>query len=41
MFYKIIYNRRKGPACFWEKDWGNIYLWTYNEHILPNIKALY
>jgi hypothetical protein len=41
MFHGTIHNRRKGPACFWEKDWGNICLWTYDEHILPNIEALY
>ena len=37
MFHGSIVNRRKGPAVFWEKEWGNINSTKYDEHVLVGI----
>ena len=39
MFYGIIVNGRKGPAVFWEKEWGSINSTRYDAIILANIQA--
>ena len=33
-----IFRGRKGPAVFWEKEWGSVDSVKYCEHILSNIK---
>jgi hypothetical protein len=33
MFHGTIMNRRKGPALFWEKEWGNINSANYDEKV--------
>lgn len=40
MFFGTIYKGRKGPAIFWEKEWGSINSERYDEHILPLIEGL-
>lgn len=40
MLHDTIYQRIKGSAVFWEKDWGTINSAKYNEHILSSIQAL-
>ena len=37
MFHGSIVNGRKGPAVFWEKDWGNMKSSTYDIYILAPI----
>jgi hypothetical protein len=37
MFYSIIVFGGKGPATFWEKEWGNMNSYKYNAIILNNI----
>jgi hypothetical protein len=39
MFYGTIVNRHKGPAIFWEKEWGNMKSSTYNTYILARIEV--
>jgi hypothetical protein len=39
MFHGTICDGKKGPAVFWEKEWGNMNSTKYNEHILSNIEA--
>jgi hypothetical protein len=38
MFWGSIIGGKKGPFCFWEKEWGNITLLGYCEHILPMVE---
>lgn len=40
MFHGSIVNGRKGPALFWEKEWGNMKSSTYDTHILAPIAEL-
>ena len=37
MFHGTIINSKKGPAQFWEKNWGKINSTTYDEYILSHI----
>jgi hypothetical protein len=39
MFHGTIVDGRKGPAIFWEKDWGNIKSSTYDTYILSRIEV--
>ena len=39
MFHGIIVNRRKGPAVFWEKEYGSVNSTKYDAIILANIQA--
>jgi hypothetical protein len=39
MFHGCIAQSRKGPAVFYEKDWGKINLAKYDKHILSHIGA--
>ena len=39
MFHGTIVNGVKGPAVFWEKDWGTMDSRKYDAVILNNIKA--
>jgi hypothetical protein len=39
MFYGTIVMGGKGPATFWEKEWGSIDSFKYNAIILNNIEA--
>ena len=34
MFHGTIFKGKKGPAVFWEKEWGNMKSLTYNTYIL-------
>jgi uncharacterized membrane protein len=36
----IIFRGKKGPAVFWNKDWGKINSAKYDLYILPQIQAL-
>jgi hypothetical protein len=38
MFWGSIIGGKKGPFCFWEKEWGNMTLSGYCEHILPLVE---
>ena len=40
MFHGVVFKGRKGPAVFWEKDWGTMNSAKYNNHILPDIQQL-
>jgi len=40
MFHGTIYQGRKGPAIFWEKEWGKINSDNYDQRILSRIQAL-
>ena len=35
MFWACFHSNIKGPAIFWEKDWGSINQETYQMHIVP------
>jgi hypothetical protein len=37
MFHKVICGGKKGPATFWEKEWGSMDSKKYNEVILSQI----
>jgi hypothetical protein len=37
MFWSSFHGITKGPAVFWEKNWGTIGEITYREHIVPVI----
>ena len=37
MFHGCIVNGTKGPALFWEKEWGSINSVKYNEHVLSRV----
>jgi transposase len=37
MFWGSFAGKTKGPAVFWEKDWGNITSESYREHVVPLI----
>ena len=39
MFHGIIINGRKGPAIFWEKEYGSVNSTKYDAIILANIQA--
>jgi hypothetical protein len=39
MFHGTIINGKKGPAVFWEKEWGSVNSERYDEYILSNIQA--
>ena len=39
MFHGVIYQGKKGPACFWEKEWGSMDSIGYDERILSTIQA--
>lgn len=39
MFHGTIVAGRKGPATFWEKEWGNMKSSTYDTYILSRIEA--
>jgi hypothetical protein len=39
MFHGTIIGGRKGPAVFWEKEWGKMKSSTYDSHILVGIEA--
>lgn len=39
MFHKTIVMGGKGPATFWEKEWGSIDSFKYDTVILNNIKT--
>jgi len=39
MFHGTIVQGRKGPAVFWEKEWGSVNSERYDEYILSNIQA--
>lgn len=38
MFHGTIVNGHKGPAIFWEKEWGNMKSSTYDTYILARIQ---
>ena len=38
IFYGTIVMGRKGPATFWEKEWGSMDLYKYNAIIHNNIE---
>jgi len=38
MFHSTIYHGRKGPALFWEKDWGKMNSDKYDERVLSTIE---
>ena len=38
MFHGIIYNSKKGPAVFWEKEQGSMDSRKYNDVILSRIQ---
>jgi hypothetical protein len=39
MFHGVICGGKKGPATFWEKEWGSMDSKKYNEIILSQIQA--
>jgi hypothetical protein len=39
MFYAVIVDGKKGPALFWEKDWGTMNSVKYDREILTRIQA--
>ena len=39
MFYGVIVGGKKGPAIFWEKEWGSIDSAGYDLHILSVIQT--
>jgi hypothetical protein len=39
MFHGTIVNGGKGPALFWEKEWGNMKSSTYDSYILASIQT--
>ena len=39
MFHGTIIDGKKGPAVFWEKEWGSVNSERYDEYILSNIQA--
>jgi hypothetical protein len=41
MFHGTIIMGGKGPATFWEKDWGTMDSYKYDAVILNNIEAFY
>jgi hypothetical protein len=41
MFHGTIVDGKKGPAQFWEKEWGNIKSASYNEYILLHIEQFF
>ena len=41
MFHGTIVDGKKGPARFWEKEWGNINSTTYNKYILSHIDEFF
>ena len=38
MFYSCIAGGKKGPALFWEKEWGNVASTSYNTHVLSRVQ---
>jgi transposase len=38
MFWGSIVDGRKGPAVFWEKEWGTVNSFTYDLHILREVQ---
>ena len=40
MLHGTIVNGRKGPALFWEKEWGNMNSANYDEKVLSSIQTL-
>ena len=40
IFWGSFFGTEKGPCLFWEKDWGNITVESYGEHILPLIDGI-
>jgi transposase len=41
MFHGTIVDGKKGPAQFWEKEWGNIKSASYNKYILLYIEQFF
>jgi hypothetical protein len=39
MFHGTIVDGKKGPAVFWEKEWGTVNSERYNTYILSGIQA--
>jgi len=39
MFHGVICGGKKGPATFWEKEWGSMNSRKYNEVILSQVQA--
>jgi hypothetical protein len=39
MFYGTIVTGGKGPATFWEKEWGSMDSYKYDAIILNNVEA--
>jgi hypothetical protein len=39
MFHGTIVDGKKGPAVFWEKEWGTVNSEQYDRYILSNIQA--
>ena len=39
MFWGSIKGGKKGPFCFWEKEWGNMTSSGYCEYILPLVES--
>jgi hypothetical protein len=40
MFHGTIYQGKKGPAVFWEKEWKTVNSERYDQYILPGIQTL-
>jgi len=40
MLHGTIVDGKKGPAVFWEKEWGNMKPFTYDTYILAGIDAV-
>jgi hypothetical protein len=38
MFWGTLIGGRKGPCCFWEKEWHNMNSTLYDEHILTLVE---
>jgi transposase len=41
MFHGTIVRGRKGPACFWEKEWGSIDSAKYDAYILSQLQPFF
>jgi hypothetical protein len=41
MLHGGIVNGKKGPCCFWEKEWGSINAPRYDEYILTQIQQFF
>ena len=39
MFHGTIVDGEKGPAVFWEKEWGSIDSFKYDAVILNNVES--